>query len=236
MGRGTNMDDPQGFSVRVDTFGTDVIVRAVGELDLASAPQLHAALERAEAAPSGRVILDLRELSFSDAAGLRVIETASKQLGQRLIVFGSPPPVRHLFEVAQLDQLILREGARAPASDVPASNLAYVRRLWEGFRGGGLARIREMLPADAEWRPLDHVGRALRGVAGLAEFWSAAGCAAHVPTRFAAVGDDVLVSALQDDGEEVWLLFRFDDRRLLGAACYRHEADAIAAHRIRRAS
>lgn len=230
------MDDPRSFSLRVDIVGADVVIRAVGELDLASAPQLRCALVEAQVQPPGCVILDLRELTFSDAAGLRVIDEASRRLRQQLIVFGSPPPVRRLFEVTHLDRLILREGKTAPASDVPASNLAYVRHLWAGFRCGGLTRIREMLPPDAEWWPLKHSGRGLRGVAGVAEFWASACCPDRPPTSFAALGDDVVVSAPHDDGDEVWALFWFDGRHLSGAACFEHEAEAVAAHRLRKAS
>ncbi len=229
-------DARRQFSVSVRTDGTDAIVSAVGELDIATALQLKRALEDPEVRASERVYLDLRELSFSDAAGLRVIDEASRALRHRLTVFGSAPPVRRLFEVTHLDRLMLREGETAPASDVPASNLAYVRYLWEGFRTGGTPQVREMVPPDAEWRPPDHRGRALRGARGLAEFWASDGCAGHVPTSFSGLGDDVLVSSCREDRSEVWTLFRFDGRRLLGAACFRRRAEAIAAHRLRKAS
>lgn len=226
------MDDPRTFSVSVSADGADIVVRASGELDLASAPHLQRTLDQVQLPPSGRVILDLRALSFTDAAGLRVIDAASKKLGERLIVFGLRPPVRQLFEVTRLDQLVLRAADTAPDSDVPAGNVAYVRRLWEGFRTGGLPRLAEMVPDDAEWRPLERGGRPLRGVWGLAEFWAPG----RIATSFAALGDDVLVVTQLEDGSEVWSLFWFDDRRLLGAATFEDQSEALAAHRLRMAS
>jgi anti-sigma B factor antagonist len=225
------MGEGRGLRVSVIAEGADTMVRVSGELDLATAPELERALDGIQA-PAGRVVLDLRELSFSDAIGLRVIEAASRRLGERLIVFGTRPPVRHLFEVTHLDQLVAREAAPAPASDVALGNLAYVRRLWEGFSRGGTSRVAEMVPDGAEWRPLRPGGEALRGGEGVSAFWGAG----QAPASFAALGDDVLVGVRIEDGDQVWSLFWFDDRRLLGAATFEHRAEALAAHRLRRGS
>jgi len=230
MGRGMNMDGPPSFSLSVTAEGTDVVVRAAGELDLASAPALERALNRVAPPASGRVVLDLRELSFTDAAGLRVLVAASRRLGERLVVCGPRPPVRQLLEVTRLDHLVLRRAD--PASDVPAGNLAYVRRLWEGFASGGLERLAEMVPGDAEWHPLNGGGRVLRGTRGLRAMWSTGG----LPTSFAALGDDVLVGTRRADNRAEWWLFWFDGPRLRGAAVFEHQAEAVGAHCLRMAS
>lgn len=90
-------DRPE-FRVVVTTRADDALLVPQGELDLASAPQLEAALF----AQKGRVVLDLRELTFVDAAGLRVLVEAdahSRQDGMRLR-FIAGAAVRRLFEVA----------------------------------------------------------------------------------------------------------------------------------------
>ena len=71
---------PEAFSVRVEPRGDATVVIPTGELDLATAPALEAALNRAfESAGSGRVVLDLRELEFIDSSGLRTLLTARRQ-------------------------------------------------------------------------------------------------------------------------------------------------------------
>jgi anti-sigma B factor antagonist len=51
-----------------------------GEVDLATAPALEAALHDAIAAPAGRVVLDCAGLTFMDSSGLRVLIEAKRAL------------------------------------------------------------------------------------------------------------------------------------------------------------
>lgn len=224
------MDDSYGLTVSVSVHGQDAIVEASGELDLATAPKLEAALD--EPSPEGgRVILDLRHLRFSDAQGLHSIERASRRLGPRLIVVGPTPPVRRIFKLVELERLVQLESDEAQSSDdVPASNVAYVRRLWEAFRRGGIAQLADIVPPETEWEPSDEGGRVPHGPAGLEPFW---GSVAD-PAGFAAVGEDVLVGSAAEGhvGKEVWSLYRFEGRRLIGAATFDRQEDALAAHRL----
>jgi anti-sigma B factor antagonist len=71
---------PESFSVRTERHGDAAVVVPTGELDLATAPALEAALLRAfQAARAGSVVLDLRELDFIDSSGLRTLLTARRQ-------------------------------------------------------------------------------------------------------------------------------------------------------------
>jgi anti-sigma B factor antagonist len=113
----------------VPQFGVVVSVRADatgvvphGELDLATAPELEAVL----AAQTGYVIVDLRELSFVDASGLRVLleaDAQSRQDGKNLR-FIAGEAVRRLFEWAGVpDQLTYVE---APTASGPSRNVRPV--------------------------------------------------------------------------------------------------------------
>ena len=76
------------------------MVVARGELDLATGPDLETVL----VAQTGPVALDLRELSFVDASGLRVLleaEMRSRRNGKNLS-FIAGPAVRRLFEIADV--------------------------------------------------------------------------------------------------------------------------------------
>jgi anti-sigma B factor antagonist len=72
----------------------------VGELDLGTAPELEAVL----ATQSGPVVVDLRQLSFIELTGLRVLleaDARSRQNGMNLS-FIPGRMVRRLLEVAEL--------------------------------------------------------------------------------------------------------------------------------------
>ena len=76
-------------------------VHLAGELDIATTPRL--ALTLHEALMQARlVVLDLRELAFMDASGLRAIVHASvraRQAGRRLILIRGPLNIDCLFSL-----------------------------------------------------------------------------------------------------------------------------------------
>jgi anti-sigma B factor antagonist len=88
------------FSCRSSDSGVGAAwVHVAGELDLATSPQLAAALREAQFGAS-TVVLDLRALSFIDSAGARVIAAAAARArpdGRRLMVVRGPPEVERLL-------------------------------------------------------------------------------------------------------------------------------------------
>lgn len=78
-------------------------VRVSGELDLAAAPQLRRTLDEART-HARLILLDLRELSFVDCAGLHVILDASSRAsaeGARLLLTGASERVESLLELTR---------------------------------------------------------------------------------------------------------------------------------------
>lgn len=76
-------------------------VRAVGELDLAAVAQLTEALHDAQHR-ARLVVLDLRELTFLDSAGVHAIADASidaRRKGRRLLLLRAPDRVQRAFEL-----------------------------------------------------------------------------------------------------------------------------------------
>lgn len=62
------------------TEGRDgIVIHVRGELDLAQSPRLDRALADSEAGEAHRIVLDLDELTFIDAAGLCCLEAASSR-------------------------------------------------------------------------------------------------------------------------------------------------------------
>jgi anti-sigma B factor antagonist len=93
------------FAVVVEEAENDgALVRVRGELDLATAGDLEAALERTGA--RGRVVIDLSECEFLDSSGIRVLLTEAGRCeseGGSLAVVAPHPRVRRPLELAEVD-------------------------------------------------------------------------------------------------------------------------------------
>ena len=75
-------DSPLSSGLRIDEREIDGVwvLSAVGELDLAAAPQLCASVDAARAAGHRLVLLDLTELAFCDSCGLRALHGAVDEI------------------------------------------------------------------------------------------------------------------------------------------------------------
>ena len=115
-----------------------------------------------------------------------------------------------------------------PVEDL--GNIGYIRSLWDAFRSGGVAKMAELVPPDVRWRPLQGAGRSLQGTEDLAAFWASREVEMPSLRMFHGEGDDVLVEAeyRRDDGSDttLWLLYRFQGRRLVEAIGFPSETQA----------
>ncbi len=95
-------------------------VRIAGEVDLATAPQLAAALEQAQRDVL-IVVVDLREVTFMDSAGLRVLMEADSRAvaaACRLVCVRGSRSLSRLFAIAGLEEhlkLVDLDPAEPPA-------------------------------------------------------------------------------------------------------------------------
>jgi len=88
-----------------------VTIHVRGEIDLATAPQLDAALGSANGLG---VEVDLSEMTFCDGSGLRVLERAHDRLGARLRVTGASPFMRRLAGILDMEWLAGDAPGQAP--------------------------------------------------------------------------------------------------------------------------
>jgi anti-sigma B factor antagonist len=98
-----------GLGVQLEQEGERVVVRAEGELDLASAKGFEAKLREAIRASSFGVILDLGGVTFIDSTGLRVLisaATLSHSSRRELIVLQGSEQVRHVIETSGVEDLL----------------------------------------------------------------------------------------------------------------------------------
>ena len=78
------------------------VLKLSGELDLATAPDLQAAVVRICSSRTRIVTLDLHDLAFIDSSGLAAIIAASKlcrNLGYEFRLIPGPPTVQRVFEL-----------------------------------------------------------------------------------------------------------------------------------------
>lgn len=82
------------------------VVRLQGELDIAACPALELALTEAEQSRADRILVDLEELTFTDAGGLRVLLHASQRSagnGNRLEMTRGTGSVAKAFRITGAD-------------------------------------------------------------------------------------------------------------------------------------
>ena len=94
---------PPRFDCSCTGGGPDAAwVHVVGELDIATTPQLERTLREAQL-EARLVVLDLRELLFMDSSGVHAIVNAgirARQAARRLLVLRGPPNVDGVFTLA----------------------------------------------------------------------------------------------------------------------------------------
>jgi anti-sigma B factor antagonist len=110
---------PRSFAVTGAGLRGAPGVAVRGEIDLAAAGALAEALEAAIRDSVGAFVLDLCDVEFLDSGGVSVLLRARALLAQddrALAVVCPPGPVRRLFEVVGIDDLLALYATRADAA------------------------------------------------------------------------------------------------------------------------
>jgi anti-sigma B factor antagonist len=90
--------------VRIDVLlaGAAVLVQPFGELDVATAAELEAAINGVEQTGESVIVLDLRGVDFIDSTGLRTVLALSmprRRPGPEVAVVRGPDQVQRIFEL-----------------------------------------------------------------------------------------------------------------------------------------
>jgi anti-anti-sigma factor len=100
---GTRELDPRRFAMRRERAGADERVHLFGEMDLSVIGSVDREVQRAEAGDAERIVLDLEELEFLDASGIRLLlhlNARSQRNGGRLrITRARVPQVQRVIEL-----------------------------------------------------------------------------------------------------------------------------------------
>ncbi len=98
---------PDGLDITIEESDAGHVLHVRGELDLASAPQLTAALSDTATSSDVPVVLDLSEVSFIDSSALRALVLAGRELmsaGRQLQIGPRSDMVARVLQMTHLDQ------------------------------------------------------------------------------------------------------------------------------------
>lgn len=104
----TTSDPAPAFTVALRRRARTLVAVPNGELDIASAPLLIAALREAPDDVE-RLVLDLRDLTFIDSSGLRLLVSEhdrAREGGYALAIVGGAPEVDRLLRLTRLDEAL----------------------------------------------------------------------------------------------------------------------------------
>jgi anti-anti-sigma factor len=93
---------PEPFRCDIDPGDGRIRVIPRGEVDVATAPELDGRLRELRASGFDRLLLDLRDVTFMDSTGLRLIlswDEVARSDGLRFELLPGPPHVQRLFEI-----------------------------------------------------------------------------------------------------------------------------------------
>ncbi len=98
-----------GFAMREEVRGAVTTISLLGELDMATAPQLQARIDELIASGRCRILLDLARLDFCDSAGLNTFIRGDRRCardGGWLRLTGSRGHVARVLELTGIAEVL----------------------------------------------------------------------------------------------------------------------------------
>jgi anti-anti-sigma factor len=142
------------FGIVVSFVDNQAILAVSGEVDMLTAPTLHAAITALVEQGHAEIVLDFAALTFMDASGLRVIADTSQRLGasgRMLTVRSTPPLTSRILHLTRLDEIIRLEAGKlkvvAPLVDGSVVPLRIGIRPTDDVIDAALRRVTELVSA-----------------------------------------------------------------------------------------
>jgi anti-anti-sigma factor len=102
--------DDRSFALRTESSDAVERVRVRGEIDLSVVGELDSEMRRAEGTSARKIVLDLDQLDFLDAFGVRLLldlDRRSRTNGRRLCIRpAGSPQVRRVLELTGVGELL----------------------------------------------------------------------------------------------------------------------------------
>jgi anti-sigma B factor antagonist len=99
------------FTVEIQPAEDRVAVIPRGDLDLATVGEVSAAVDDQVARDFSRVVLDLRELTFIDSTGLRMVVAQTRRTDVEVTLIDGAEPVSRLFDLVGVREALPFETA-----------------------------------------------------------------------------------------------------------------------------
>ena len=99
------------LNIEPEATGSRTVLLVAGEVDLATAPQLRAAIDAALVSGAREVCVDFSETTFMDSSGLHALVAATHRaaaVGCELTLVCPPGPVARVIELSGVGELIPR--------------------------------------------------------------------------------------------------------------------------------
>ena len=107
------------FSVEVARDGPSATVAVLGELDIATSPQLQGAIASLEPGYA-RLVIDLSRCSFFASSGISILldeHARGEEEGFEVVVIKARPDVQRMFDLTRLDEkLTFQEADTGPSA------------------------------------------------------------------------------------------------------------------------
>ena len=111
--------DPGGHSrLASHVVGRRTVLSVYGEMDLATSPELAAAIDAAINDGALELWIDLSETEFMDSSGMHTLldgHARMRELHRRLAVICPPGPVRRVFDISRVSEMLPVYDDRAAA-------------------------------------------------------------------------------------------------------------------------
>lgn len=102
---GSSLSKPGGLAIVPEADDDLTILHVSGEIDIATAPELRKAIEKADRAKP--LIVDLLGCSYMDSSGLEILSRACKARPDRMrVVVQAPGQVKRVLELTGLDRVV----------------------------------------------------------------------------------------------------------------------------------
>jgi anti-anti-sigma factor len=97
------------LTVTVETVDDVPVIRAVGELEIATVPEMRAKVTEVTECRPRAILFDFRQLSYLDSSGLGILVSARKRLashGGEAVIITAQPAVLKALSLSGLDQIM----------------------------------------------------------------------------------------------------------------------------------
>jgi anti-anti-sigma factor len=107
--KGCTALDKHDLTVTVESVDDVPVIRAVGELEIATVPEMRAVVNEVSERRPRALVFDFRQISYIDSSGLGILVSAKKRLGAdrgEVILITAQPAVLKALSLSGLDQII----------------------------------------------------------------------------------------------------------------------------------